>query len=270
MMGNVPPFVTVVMPTFNEESATLKASLSSVAAQTLNSFECIVIDESTDEKTVRTCKEYCQSDERFHYIHPEQRLGLAASLNLGISLANSPLIARFDSDDVCIANRLQLQVDFMEANSEIGVLGGNLEIVDGGGEHMAFRKYPSDHLQIERQMHFTTPLAHPTVIFRKSLIERFGGYDPEFRFSEDLDLWLRFLNGGVKFANLPDVLVRYRQEQTNRDPRHWEFNLRARLKNFTSRRLARRLLGVCGIFLWSKVPPATQRNIFKCLILNRH
>lgn len=265
----VKPRVTVVVPVFNERPDVLGASLSSIANQTLQDFECIVVDESTDKDSLKACKELCESDDRFRYVHPELRLGLAASLNLGISLAVAPLIARFDSDDVCVAQRLQMQIDFMHTNSDVGVLGGNLELIDNEGKHLAFRKYPSDHYQIERQLHLTTPLAHPTVIIRKSLVEEFGGYNPEFCFSEDLDLWLRFLNGGVKFANMPEVLVRYRQQYTNRHPNHWKFNVRARLKNFSTRYLFRRVFGVCGIYLWGKVPPAAQRSFFKRFLLKR-
>jgi len=263
------PRVTFVVPAFNEPGEVIRQSLDSVAAQTLSDFECIVVDESTDPVAAEAARALCERDSRFHYVRPETRLGLAASLNLGIAMARAPLIARFDSDDICQVERLHRQVAFMDEHPEVGVLGGGLEIMDEACESLAFRWYPADHASIERKLQTTTAIAHPTVMMRKSLIEQYGGYDPSFLFAEDLDLWLRLINRGVRFANLPDVLVRYRQQHTNRDSRHWEFNLRARKRNFAMRCLPQRFLGLCIFAVWGKVPVDMQQRIFRELLLRR-
>jgi glycosyltransferase involved in cell wall biosynthesis len=269
-MSQLPtPRVSFVVPAFNEPADVLQASLDSVAAQTLTDFECIVVDESTQPEAADACRALCGRDTRFCYIHPEQRIGLAASLNLGISMARAPLIARFDSDDICMPDRILRQVSYMDAHPEVGVVGGGLEIMGEDGVTLAFRGYPTDHAVIERKLQTTTPIAHPTVMLRKALIEQHGGYDPDFRFAEDLDLWLRLANRGVRFANLSEVLVRYRQQQTNRNPRHWEFNLRARKRNFATRQLARRLLGICVMSVWGRLPVSLQRKVFQSLLLRR-
>lgn len=263
------PFVTFVVPAFNEPVEVIRRSLDSVAAQTLPDFECIVVDESTDPVAAEAARALCARDSRFQYVHPETRIGLPASLNLGIAMARAPLIARFDSDDICQPERLQRQVAFMDAHPEIGVLGGGLEIMDEAGQSLAFRSYPADHAGIERKLQTTTAIAHPTVMIRKALIEQHGGYDPSFRFAEDLDLWLRLINRGVRFANLSDMLVRYRQQHTSRNPRHWEFNLRARRRNFAMRYLPQRLLGLCIFAVWGKVPVTMQQRVFRRLLLRR-
>jgi len=263
------PAVSLVIPVFNEPRVVLEESLGSVTAQTLHDFECIVIDESTDDDARAACREICERDPRFRFIHPDKRIGLAASLNLGISMAQAPLIARFDSDDVCMPQRLALQTQFLSAHPDIGVLGGALEIMDDAGRTLSFRDYPRSHTEIEKRFHTTTAVAHPTVMMRKSVLDQYGGYDPAFRFSEDLDLWLRFLNNGVRFANLQEVLVCYRQQETRRDPRHWEFNLRARKSNFRFRYLSRRVLGICAISLWRKLPAKVQELVFHGLLLRR-
>lgn len=263
------PKVTVVVPAFNEPTNVIKESLDSIAAQTLADFECIVIDESTQSEAATACRELCARDVRFRYVHPEQRLGLAASLNLGLSMARAPLIARFDSDDICMPGRLERQVEFMDAHPEIGVVGGSLEIIDEEGRLLALRTYPLDHASIERKLQTTTSIAHPTVMYRSSIIGQFGGYDSNFRFAEDLDLWLRLMNNGVRFANLPGVAVRYRQQNTSRPPRHWEFNLRARMRNFSMRHLGRRLLGLCAIYVWGKLPTTVQQYVFHSILLRR-
>ena len=261
--------VSVVVPAFNESAEVLEQSLGSLRAQTFVDFECVVIDESTEPELERACREACALDSRFRYVRPPARLGLAASLNHGIELSHGELIARFDSDDVCMPERLAQQVAYMDAHPEVGVLGGALEIMAEDGRTIAFRDYPRDHTTIERRFQVTTPIAHPTVMMRKPLIERHGGYDPSFRFAEDLDLWLRLLNRGVRFANLGCVLVRYRQESTARNPQHWQFNCCARWRNFSTRHLLRRMVGLLTISVWAVLPVWLQERVFNGLLFRR-
>jgi glycosyltransferase involved in cell wall biosynthesis len=265
----VVPRVTVVMPSFNEPTDVLRQSLDSMAAQTMGDFECIVVDESSQPNTAAVCRMLCERDARFRYIHPDTRIGLAASLNLGLSMARAPLIARFDADDICLPHRLERQVAFLEAHPDVDVLGGGLEIFTAEAGTIAIRDYPVDPDVIERRFQITTPIAHPTVMMRKSVLDRFGGYDPSFRFAEDLDLWLRLLNNGVRFSNLPEVLVRYRQQATARDSQHWKFNLRARVRNFSHIQLPMRLWGVLAIAVWRVIPQPIQEQIFCRLILRK-
>jgi GT2 family glycosyltransferase len=147
------------------------------------------------------------------------------------------------------------------------VLGGALEVIDEAGASLGLRHYPAQHRDISRRMQMTTAVAHPTAMFRRALVERHGGYDASFRFAEDLDLWLRWLNAGVRFANLPQVLVRYRQQVTRRNPLHWRFNLRARTSNFAFTFPLRRAAGIGCIALWSALPAALQESIFRLLML---
>ncbi|MBW8846946.1 MAG: glycosyltransferase [Burkholderiales bacterium] len=263
-----PPEISLVVPLFNERPEILQESLKSVADQTFGDFECIVIDESTMPETIAACEAFCSTDARFRHIRPEQRIGLAASLNLGIELARAPFIARFDSDDICLPERLSLQSDFMRNQPDVDVLGGQLEVIDEQGRTLAFRVHPNSHEEIQRQMHFTTPVAHPTVIIRKRVLEAYGAYDPSFRNAEDLDLWLRLSNHGVRFANVPHVLVKYRQQTTLRPARHWRFNLKARVRNFGVSHWPRRCAGICAILIWSIVPRNWQQGITRRLVLS--
>ena len=118
-------------------------------------------------------------------------------------------------------------------------------------------------------MQLTTTMAHPTVMFRREAIEQYGGYNPDFRFAEDLDLWLRWINAGLRFANLQQVLVHYRQDNTRRNRLHWRYNLRARTSNFSSSYSILRILGITGIATWAALPKVVQEHLFRFLILNR-
>jgi glycosyltransferase involved in cell wall biosynthesis len=268
-MSTSNPLVTVVIPSFNEAPHIVRASLESIRNQTFSSFECIVVDESTIPELAEACQSVCVEDPRFIYVHPEERLGLPRSLNLAISKARGRLIARFDSDDVCLPERLAIQVAFLDAHPDISVVGGALDIISDDGLLLAHRSYPEDSVKIAKGMQLTTTLAHPTVMFRREAFEQYGGYNPEFRFSEDLDLWLRWLNAGLTFANLPQVLVLYRQNNTRRNPRHWRYNLRARTSNFSSSYMSLRVLGIACIATWSLLPNFFQEQIFRFLVINR-
>lgn len=267
MSPKAAPRVSIIIPSFNEPIEVLRESLDSVVAQTMGDFECLVIDESTLPEAAAACRALCERDVRFRYVHPDTRIGLAASLNLGLSMASAPLVARFDSDDICLPDRLERQTAYLDAHPDVGVLGGGLEIFSTEGGTIAIRHYPVAPRAIERSFQTTTPIAHPTVMMRKAVLDHCGGYDPSFRFAEDLDLWLRMLNHGVRFANLPEVLVRYRQHSTARNPRHWQFNLRARTRNFSRRHLPRRMVGVLAIATWLVIPKPIQEHVFHRLLL---
>jgi len=261
------PRVSLVVPAFNEPLDVLAQSLGSIRQQTFADFECLVVDESSDAALAQGCRALCSEDPRFRYIRPAQRLGLAGSLNLGLQEAKGELVARFDSDDVCLPERLALQVSFLDAHPEVGVLGGALEVVSEQGQTLAFRDYPQDHTTIERRMQFTNAIAHPTVMLRRSVLLAHGGYGPEFRSAEDLELWLRLLNRGVRFANLGAVLVRYRQDSTVRNRQNWVFNRRARMRNLHLRHLPLRLAGIAAVTVWAWLPQWVQERAFKSLLL---
>ncbi len=247
----------------------MQASLESIRAQTFADFECIVVDESTRPELADACRALCGKDPRFIYIHPTERLGLSKSLNLGISKARGQLIARFDSDDICMPERLELQVGFLRAHPEISAVGGAMDIVSSEGKFIAHRSYPQSSNAIAKAMQFTNAVAHPTVMFRKEAIDLYGGYDPTYRYCEDLDLWLRWINAGILLRNLPNVLVQYRQDNTRRDHLNWRYNLRVRLFNFSTRHLIRRIIGIVCIAIWVAVPEKLQEQIYKVIVLRR-
>jgi glycosyltransferase involved in cell wall biosynthesis len=263
------PTISVVMAMFNEQPAIAIESLQSVADQTFADFECIIVDESKSQATIEACEAFCAADPRFRRVIPETRLGLAGSLNMAISLSSGRFIARFDSDDVCLPDRLATQLAFLETTPEVDVLGGWLEVIDADGHLIATRQYASEHEDIVKASYFKSPMAHPTVIMRRTAIDKVGVYDPGFLYSEDLELWLRMIRQGLRLHNLPRPLVRYRQTLTRRDALHWKYNLRARKKHWGGHALFRQSLGMGIIAGWSLVPPALQETVYRQLVFMR-
>lgn len=262
------PTVSIIVPCFNEYPHVLERSLRSVMAQSFSDFECLLIDESLKTESWQAAQALCNEDPRFTYMRPETRLGLAGSLNLGIAASRGRYLARFDSDDICVPERLALQTAFLDANPEISVLGGHLRIMDEAETPLAVRRYALRHADIERHFQTSNAIAHPTVMMRRSILAQHGGYDATFRFAEDLELWLRLMNHGVRFANLDTILVQYRQQQTRRQPEHWRYNLLARRKNFSTRQLPRRVAGMIAIGTWAALPASLQETIFKRIMFS--
>ena len=262
------PLVTIVIPSFNEAPEIVRASLESIRAQTFKDFECIVVDESTLPELAEFCRALCAEDHRFIYMHPTERLGLPKSLNLAISKARGQLIARFDSDDICMPKRIELQVTFLGVHPEISAVGGAMEIISNEGKFIGYRSYPQTSKEIAKAMQLTNAIAHPTVMFRKSVIDLAGGYNPCYRYCEDLDLWLRWINAGLIIGNLPEVLVQYRQDNSRRDNLNWRYNLRVRLANFKPQYFIRRIIGIFCIAVWVTLPCWLQEKIYKLILFS--
>lgn len=263
------PKVSVIVPAFNEPENTLEQSLTSIMHQTFHDFECIVVDESTKPESAQACERVCGRDARFRYVHPVQRLGLPGSLNLAISMAHGEFLARFDSDDVCALERLELQVAFLEAHSEIGVVGTWLQIIDRSGNPLSIRRYATNHEAIARNFIYSNALGHPTVMLRKSVLEgNEGPYRADFKYSEDLELWLRLLSGGTRFANIPKCLVFYRQDSTHRSAENWKFNIKARLLHVSHPDRVLKVVVIALLAVWAVLPKWLRKVFYRKAILN--
>jgi glycosyltransferase involved in cell wall biosynthesis len=246
--------VSIVIPVYNVSPEILSKSFESVTLQSFTSFEAIIIDDSTNFDTSQFCLDYCKLDNRFNYIKPAKKLGLVNALNLGILSSNYELIARFDSDDICNVDRLFQQLEFLKQNKDIDVLGGNIEVITSSDKLLYVRKYPTTHREIARSMHIICPIAHPTVMFKKDVIKKFGYYDNRYRYAEDIDLWLRLLSNGVKFYNLDVPLVKYRQDALTRNKEHYKYFLKARLNNFNFRFFPLNVIGIIMLLLVVYMP----------------
>ena len=246
--------VSFVIPVYNVEKDILLKSLNSVSNQTHIFFESIIIDDSSDKNCSELCKWFCESDSRFVYVKPVSRLGLAKALNYGISLAKFDLIARFDSDDICMENRIELQLDFLKNNKNIDILGGGIEVIDNNDKKKFYRNYPVSHRDISNSIHFLCPIAHPSVVFKKNIFNKVGGYDASFLFSEDIDFWLRCLDNGAQFANLQEPIIKYRQNHTIRNKKHYQYFLKARFKNFKIKHFPINVIGIIPLIFVNIMP----------------
>lgn len=218
-MSTASPAVTVLMAVYNGLPF-LKESLESVFNQTFSDFELLVIDDASTDGSAELLSSL--TDPRVRVLTNEKNVGLAASLNRGLSEARGSLIARMDADDVCSPNRLQTQYDFMQKKPHIGVCGALIQIYETGQKIPYYRNNDT----LRAYLLFNCCVAHPVVMYRKDVILSVGGYNESMPPAEDYDLWSRLLlERTVQFANIPEVLLRYRSHSdANRDAYHEKQN----------------------------------------------
>lgn len=198
------PQVTVLMPVYNGEPY-LRAAIDSILNQSFTDFEFLIInDGSTDQslKTIKSCK-----DRRIRLVNQRSNQGLIATLNRGFAVAKGRLIARMDCDDISMPERLSKQVAFMEEHPEVGVCGSWIEYFMGKELVMNF---PVSHEEIVQAMPYFNPMAHPTLVIRREVLQTQSVlFDAAYPHVEDYELWTR-LAQVTRFANLPEVLLKYR------------------------------------------------------------
>ncbi len=204
----VRPSVSVVIPTYNAEKY-ISEAMRSVLGQTFKDFELIIVDDGSTDNTLRIVDRYCRADERIVVLKNEENLKLARTLNRGIEAARGKYVARMDADDISLPNRLEKQVDFMEKNPEVGIVGGAMEIVDEEGRKRRERRYWIKDEEIRKRIFLFSPFCHPAVMMRKSVLEKSGLYDPHYNPAEDYEFYFR-VGLYSEFANLKDRLIKYR------------------------------------------------------------
>ena len=237
MLNTECPLVSVVMATFNEPPDMVGKAIESILNQTYSNIELFILDDSTNELTRKKIDSY-NIDVRVKVIRDTKRMGFVPALNKGLSLSNGKYIARMDGDDISLPERFEKQVSFLEENSDVFVLGGQINIIDENDVITSERKYPTGKRNIIRYEIFRCPIAHPTVMFRHSLIENGFCYDESLKRAEDLNLWLSIQKSGYRIENLFDKLLNYRvcgSLAQKRGREQWKNNYEIRKRNFNKK-----------------------------------
>lgn len=207
------PLVSVLMPVYNAQ-AYIKEAIDSILNQTYTNFEFIIINDGSLDNSVDIIRHY--ADPRIVFIDNQDNKGLVTVLNHGLDIAKGKYIARMDADDISLPNRLEKQVSFMERHSKVGVLGSWFHIFGGGFDRIETKlRYPT-----LKDMIKTSPVGHPTAMFRKSVFDKYHvRYDDKWKYAEDYELWIR-ANKYTQIANLQEVLLEYRWSGDNVSNKH--------------------------------------------------
>lgn len=202
------PKVSVLMPAYNAEKYIAEA-IESILSQTFKDFEFIIIDDASTDETWDIIQKYSKLDNRIKSYQNESNFKLSKTLNRGIDLADGKYIARMDADDISMPGRLKTQFDYMEQHPDVGIIGGTMEIMNVDRKITGKRCYGLTDGQIRKKIYRYSPFCHPAIMIRKSILELAGRYDEIWNPAEDYELYFR-IGKYSKFANLKDVLLRYR------------------------------------------------------------
>jgi glycosyltransferase involved in cell wall biosynthesis len=201
--------ITVLLAVYNGQTY-LREAVESVLSQTLESFEFLIIDDGSTDQSLAILQEYARRDGRIRLITRPNK-GLTNTLNEGIGLAGSEFLARMDADDVCLPRRFERQLAYMREHSDCVLVGSRVLLMDPEGLPIREMCQEQSHEEIDTaHLNRGWPVVHPAAMMRLSAVRQVGGYRDEFNTLEDLDLFLRLAEVG-KLANLPDVLLHYRQ-----------------------------------------------------------
>ena len=211
-MSDKVPLASVVMSVFNGERY-LPDALDSIRGQTFSDFEFIIVDDGSTDSTSKILRDYTRSDERVRVV-TQDRVGLTMSLNKGIILARGEWIARQDADDISDSERLRSQLEFLDSNPAIGVLGTFARIIDEEGNSIRIVEHATQDIDIRFKLLRDNSFSHGSVVFSRRVFEQAGGYDEDMTYCQDYDLWCRMsLYTGL--ANLHSVLYSWRDVETN-------------------------------------------------------
>lgn len=202
------PFVTVIMSVYNN-GPYLKKAIDSVLSQTYSNFEFIITDDCSSDDSLSIIEEYSIRDERIKIIKNEKNLGLTRSLNNMIKIAKGDIIARMDGDDICLNKRFEKQISVFEEKN-VDVVFSNTNIIDFNGEYVCKSYRPSKLSTILKVIKLHNYIPHPTVMFKKDLIKKYGDYSEAAYKCEDQELWIRLRDNKVRFHYIDKPLLNYR------------------------------------------------------------
>ena len=210
------PHISVVMTVFNA-GPFLREAVESILNQTWRDFQFVIVDNKSTDGSLAILRSY--ADPRVVLVENSENVGQTRALNIGLRHSQGKYIARMDANEAALPERLARQHGFLEKNPDIAVVGTWRLDIDRTGRSLRVFRGPTDPLSIRCCLAASGELtnwciSHPTVMIRKEALEKVGGYT-EFPhivhgFPQDYDLWAKMLMRDFQFANLPDVLLKYR------------------------------------------------------------
>lgn len=244
--------ISVLMPVRNAE-ATLPLSLESIRRQRGVRWECVVVDDGSSDQSRDCIARTAQRDARVRYIE-QPPLGIVAALNRGLAACRGELVARMDADDVMRGDRLLLQARALQLDSGLDGVGCHVRMFPTASLSPRRKAYEAwlnsihDERAVVRDAYIECPLAHPTLMLRRSTLERYSYRDQGW--PEDYDLVLRLLTEGRRLGVVARRLLAWRDSPTRLSRTSRDY----RIERFTACKaefLATTFLGgSAGYVLW--------------------
>lgn len=219
------PEVSILLPCRNAQQW-LPACIDSIRRQTFERFEVVAVDDHSQDATGGLLQQAARVDNRFRALRSPEP-GIVPALNFGLEQSRCELVARMDADDLMHPRRLALQTAYLQQETGVDVVGTRVrgfpeeQLTAGFIEYLKWQNACIAESAISNDIYLESPLAHPSVMFRRTVIRDAGGY-LNGAFPEDYELWLRLLHRGIRIGKLPQTLLDWRDypdRTSRRDPR---------------------------------------------------
>lgn len=214
--------ISILASIFNEPTRFIQESVKSILAQTFNKFELIIINDNPDRKDVETLIDSFH-DQRIKFFQNEHNIGLAMSMNKAVSLSKGDILVRMDADDVAEPNRLEDEYRILIEN-EHDLVFSSYSLIDEQSNPIPRNESISHDLfglELSKMVALNpTCIHHPTVMMRRSMFEKVGGYR-DFPCAQDADLWMRMQEAGCEFYRISKPLLRYRVNSQSVSRKKW-------------------------------------------------
>lgn len=268
-----PVKAVVIMSVYRSDSLTFFIdAVNSILNQT-KPCQLLIYRDGPVSEDVQLYMDSLSTHERVNIFWGDVNKGLAFALNYLIDKAldiKAEYILRMDSDDIALAYRVEKQVEFMDAHPSIGVSGSSCEEF-GATFAIEKKSLPSDHQSLISFSIVRCPFIHPTVIFRASVLGNGIRYPEDTYLTEDMALWFSLLYSGVRFANMQDVLLKYRLNELTLKRRKGiskaisEVKLRFKYMYLLDMTSAKNVLLICARLVFHLLPFTVVKFIYKKL-----
>lgn len=208
--GTVPlsPRVTIAMPVYNGAEF-LRPAVESILAQSFADFELILSDDGSEDDSRKIIDDYARRDPRVIVSHAKHG-GIAVATNRALQIARGEYFAPMDQDDIALPERLSREVEFLDQNPAVAVVGAGANTIDASGRHLKTMRPPLEPRAVAEAMHERCAVLHPSSMMRTEVARAVGGYRAFLPYAQDYDLFIRILEQ-YQLANVPDVLLLKRQ-----------------------------------------------------------
>lgn len=216
--NKIQPMVSVIIPVFNGASF-LEEAVKSVSQTTYTNYEILLIDDGSADHSKQICHEFEKQYPNVKFYSFTENRGLGRVLNFALEQAKGKYICRLNQDDHMLPFRIQKQVDFLEKNSKVVAVGSCIKLFEDNGNFQILKFLETDE-DIKKIWHIISPFADPSVMYRKDVAIKAGGYQQEFWPADDTQLWYRMGLLG-KLANIQETLVEVRWHKKAASVRHF-------------------------------------------------
>jgi GT2 family glycosyltransferase len=204
--GAATPRVSVLMTIYNA-APYLRRTLDSLSAQTFGNWELVAVENGSRDASPRILADW--NDARLRAVELPENIGRTAALRLGLERARGQYVAVLDADDLCLPERLRLEVEFLDAHQDAVLVGAWTDLIDSKDTVIDHYRPPATHEALIDTLAGENPIVHSSAMYRREVALEVGGYPQELAHSQDMGLWLRLLKRG-RMAVLQQTLCQYR------------------------------------------------------------